>query len=178
MAEDLNIALTGIYNAYVDQIYRYCSYRLYSKDLAEDATSAVFIKLVQRFSELQHKSSPEIRRWLFGVASNVVAAHRRQKKHQQEIFTALSRAPNSGLVRDEPTFHRIDWPILYGAMSQLTDRQQDILILRFFHGMGTAEIAPIVEMTHVAVRVTLMRTLRKLKEILKESFEGDQAGSP
>ena len=178
MAEDITTLLAHIYSECFDQIYRYCTYRLYSQDLAEDATSAVFTKLVQRFPGLQHKTLPEIRRWLFGVASNVIAAYRRQKKHQKDAFRALSRASDRGLVLDEPRFHRLDWPLLHEAISRLTDRQQDILILRFFHGMETAEIAQIVGISHVAVRVTLLRILRKLKDQLQRPFEGDPTDSP
>lgn len=172
MIDNVTILIKGIYDAFFDQIYRYCTYRLYSKDLAQDATSAVFTKLVQRFPEIRHKSMAEIRQWLFGVASNVVTAELRQKKHQHEIFLKLSQGSGSGLVRDEPGFHRLDWPVLYGAISRLPDKQQDIVILRFFHELETAQIAKIVGMSHVAVRVTLMRTIRKLKEQLQEPFEG------
>jgi RNA polymerase sigma-70 factor (ECF subfamily) len=178
MADDTNILINGIYDAFADQIYRYCNYRLYSKDLAEDATSVVFTRLVEQFPEVRHKSPLEIRQWLFGVASNVIASHRRQKKHEQDTFRALSQVPDSGFVSDEPEFHKMDWPILYRAMSQLSDRQQDILILRFHYAMETPEIARIVGMRPVAVRVTLMRTLRKLKELLQEPFEGNPPGSP
>jgi RNA polymerase sigma-70 factor (ECF subfamily) len=172
MIDNVTILIKGIYDAFFDQIYRYCTYRLYSKDLAEDATSAVFTKLVQRFPEIRHKSMPEIRQWLFGVASNVVTAQRRLKKRQQEAFHELSQTSGSGLAGNEPRFHRLDWPVLYGAISRLPDKQQDIVILRFFHELETAQIAEIVGMSPVAVRVTLMRTIRKLKEQLQESFEG------
>jgi RNA polymerase sigma-70 factor (ECF subfamily) len=172
MMDNGTILIKGIYDAFFDQIFRYCTYRLYSRDLAEDATSVVFTKLVQRFPEIRHKSMPEIRQWLFGVASNVVAAQRRQKKHQQDVFLKLSQASGSRLVRDESRFHRLDWPVLYGAISRLGDKQQDIVILRFFHELETAQIAQVVGMSPVAVRVTLMRTIRKLKEQLQEPFEG------
>ncbi len=67
----------------------------------------------------------------------------------------------------------VDWPVLYQAIGRLTRTHQELVTLRFFQELSTAEIAAAMDMREGAVRISLMRALRKLKEELGGSFDGE-----
>lgn len=175
MSIDSQSRLADIYDAFLSEIYRYCSYRLYSRDAAEDATSCVFEKLIQHFPQVQGRSHAEIRRWLYGTASNVVVSQLREKRNRQTAFQELARSTDSLISTEGNDYPRLDWPVLYRAISTLKGKQQDIVILRYFEGLETSEIAQVVGMSHVAVRVSLTRAMRRLRQLLQVPFEGSDA---
>src|SRR3954465_7414840 len=59
-----------LYRRYVTAIYRYCYHRLGNAELAEDATSDIFLKALAALPK--HRSDESFRSWLFAIAHNVV----------------------------------------------------------------------------------------------------------
>ena len=173
MADPTN-EIEAIYNSLFRKIFGYLVYRLFRKDLAEDAASAVFLKLVEHFPKLKGKSQVEIRNWLYGTASNVAAAFLRDDRRQLKIMTELANAKHGGWVVNSDQVGRLDWPVLYQAIGKLKQKHQDIIVLRYFQGLETSEIADVLGLGHVTVRVSLMRAIRKLRRKLGKPF-GDSA---
>lgn len=168
MSDDWTQEIDELYTSYVREIFAYCVRRLACRDLAEEATSSVFLRLVKQYAELRARSRQKLRAWLYGTASNVVAAMLVDARHRQEIARELAR---QRLKLAEAEGHsRMDWPLLYEAISQLKERQQSIIVLRFFHGMETAEIAEALGMRHVTVRVQISRTVQQLRRKLENAF--------
>jgi len=169
---DLRDEIVGIYRSHFREIFAYCVCRLFAKDLAEDATSAVFLRLVEEYPTLRAKSGPEIRSWLYGTASNVMASYLREARRHREILAEVGRQRKGRLAHGLSPEDKPDWPALYEAMSKLDRRQQDILILRYFQGLETLVIAQVLGMKHVTVRVRLSRAAKKLKRLLETSLGG------
>ncbi len=163
--------IEDIYERHCDSIYRYCFYRLFAKDAVEDVTASVFLRLVQRIDELAGKSETELRRWLYGTASNAITRRLRMKRHRDRVLAAARRcAVGAGSGGRAEGFDRLDWPILYEAIVRLKPRYQHVIVLRFFEALAPGEIAGILGMTPVAVRVTTLRAIRKLRRHLGPAF--------
>jgi RNA polymerase sigma-70 factor (ECF subfamily) len=169
---DVRAEIVRIYGNHFREIFGYCVHRLFTKDLAEDATSAVFLRLVERYPALRTKSGPEIRNWLYGTASNVMAGFLREARRRKEVLAEVARQRQDRLAQGLSCDGELDWPALYEAMSKLDRRQQDILILRYFQGLETSAIAQALGMRHVTVRVRLSRAVKKLKRLLEKSLGG------
>lgn len=169
VAESVADDIADIYRSCFRQIYAYCAQRLFCKDLAEDAASAVFARLVEQYARLVGKSRLEIRNWLYGTASNVVARCLKDRQRRQLIADELARRAQVG-ERSVPGKH-LDWPRLYEAIGRLRRRDQDIVIMRFFQGLKTAEVADTLGLRHVTVRVLLSRAIKKLKRELGVAYE-------
>ena len=60
-------AFEGLYDRYLDPIYAYCHRRLGTRELAEDATSQVF---VQALAALPRFRAHSFRAWLYTIAHN------------------------------------------------------------------------------------------------------------
>jgi len=66
-----------------------------------------------------------------------------------------------------------DWPRVYQAIGKLNRKEQTIVTLRFFEHMDFTAIADIVGAKESSVRVTLHRSLKKLRNHLKAVFGGE-----
>ena len=139
----LKSEILGIYDAFFRKIYSYLVYRLYTPELAEDATSAVFTTLVEQFPCLGHKSQEEIQSWLYGIASNVAASYLSDARRQDEIRDQLSKIKETV---GASSMRHVDWPVLYQAIGRLTRTHQELVTLRFFQELSTAEIAAAMDM--------------------------------
>jgi RNA polymerase sigma factor (sigma-70 family) len=162
--------ILAVYAAHVREIYAFCLRRLASVQLAEDATSAVFLRLVQEYETIGDRGKQGIRYWLYGTARNAVAKHIRDAGRHREVVAELTRlkeADQSNGVRGDP----LDWPVLYEAIGKLKWEQQDIVVLRYFQNLTTAEIAAVLDMKHVTVRVHLSRAVKRLKQELGAVFD-------
>ncbi len=153
-----------------DGVFRYCAYRLFRQDFAEDAASAVFVKLVEKYDTLKGKSEKEIRNWLYGAASNVVAGYLRDVKRQRKIFSAYSRQNKKfGLSgdngNDEP-----DWVVLYQAVGKLSPRDQKIIALYYFEGLSPVKTAEILGLKNGTFRVGLSRATKRLRRKLGNNY--------
>lgn len=162
--------IVELYRAYIGEIFAYCVRRLASKQLAEDATSAVFLRLVEQYPVLKHKGRKRIRSWLYGTASNVIARFLRDASRCRDIAAELGRRRRSRFADDPEEHGHLDWPILYEAIGRLKRRHQEILVLRYFQGLETSAIAAALGMKHVTVRVQLSRAVKRLRRELEAAF--------
>ncbi|WP_190010425.1 RNA polymerase sigma factor, partial [Streptomyces anulatus] len=55
---------------------------------------------------------------------------------------------------------------LFRALRQLTDRQQDVMVMTYLQGMNAPEVAAVLGMSSPTVRSTVRHSLRRLREIL------------
>jgi RNA polymerase sigma-70 factor (ECF subfamily) len=161
--------IVEIYRDFSKKIFGYCVARLYLKDFAEEATSTVFTRLVERYDELRNKSRREIGNWLYGTASNVIRRYLHDAKRRADIGAQLARQRQD---RDEAqlrSYERFDWPVLYRAIATLNQQQQDIIVMRFFQELETSVIAEMLGIKHVTVRVDLSRAVKKLRKELEKT---------
>jgi RNA polymerase sigma-70 factor (ECF subfamily) len=156
----------ALYDAFFGEIYAYCAYRLYRRDLAEDAAAAVFLKLVQNYHKVGGRGRNGTRNWLYGTASNVVKKHLRDTKRQKLIAEALQQDLAEGSRKRSSAGTDDRWPAVYEAFSDLGAVDQALVALRYFSGLESPEIAEIAGMKPVAVRVRLLRAIRTLRRRL------------
>ncbi len=162
--------LEDVYERYFDRIYRYCSYRLFAKEAAEDATATVFLRLAERVGEFERKNELELRKWLYGTARNAVSSHWRSRKQRMKILGAICEERRGDLEHygDAEGSKGVDWSNLYLAMSRLNAKQQHFVTLRFFEGYRPKEVAELLGIRSITVRVTVSRALKKLRKYLTE----------
>ena len=161
-----------MYERYCDQIYRYCVRRLFVPEVAEDATSTVFLRLTEHLDRLKTTDQAGIRRWLYTVARNVVNSHIRTAKRREEIFQAVWRERAATREQADPS-DKADWPVLYQAIAELKPAFQDVIILRYFEGLAIREIAEILGRRPVSVRVALFRGIKEMRGHLGSSLSND-----
>lgn len=164
-------ALAAIHDCYFDDVYKYTLYRTNDPMVAEDLTSEVFTRFLEAL--LDPKRPPQqVRHWLMGVASHVVADYyRRVYRHEPDKLDPELplRDPNEC---DPCERLEIDQRrrALHRALGQLNEEQQEVLSLRFGASFSLKETAEVMDKTVGAVKVLQYRALKNLRMWL-ESWE-------
>jgi len=180
-------AFALLYDRYYPQVARYCRRRLFDRTTAEDLTSDVFLRVASHWGASHSGTSPgrtetDFRRWLFRITTNAVNAHLRQSRRRRVLWEAAARSRSNPAGNSPPSPgqpDKLDWPAVYQALLELSERDQTIVSLRFFAGCTHEEIAEIVAATPGAVRTALSRTLTRLREKFKPTVPTDRTlGTP
>ena len=161
-------ALKTIHDQFYPVVYKYVLYRLNDPVTAEDITSEVFTRLIETLQS-PSKKPRDLRRWLFGVAHNIVVDYQRQ--HYRYQWSALNT--EQPLIADDNTDPvsllegSMQIQALYSALNKLKPEQREVLALRFGAELSTKVTANIMHKSVNAVKVLQYRALSALKNILE-----------
>jgi len=159
-------AIGAIYDQYFSEVYRYVLYRIGDQVLAEDIASDVFIRLLEAVKDGRAPQT-NLKGWLIGTASHVVADHLRKKYRRPEneipeSLPDLNPSPASEVDKREQN------RAVQSAYKQLTSEQQDVLALRFGQGYSLEETAEFMNKNVNAVKALQFRALAALQRELGE----------
>jgi len=154
-----------LYDAYMERIYRYIYFRVTDDKLAEDITSQVFLKAWGKLDTYRTGQSPFVA-WLYRIAHNAIIDHYRTRK----VAISLEETNAVELSHVDDVDEKLDLQIqlreLREALQGLTEKQQQVLILKFIDGLSTTEIAQQLGKQQGAVRALQMRGLHRLAKCL------------
>jgi len=165
-------AFALLYRRNYDVIFKYCVHRLFDRHTAEDVTSQVFLKVVEKFHSFEGNER-QFRNWLYKIVTNAVNEHLRKsarRKTALKIFREQLKNRNSTF--EKPT----KLAILKQAILTLKPRYQTIITLRFFENLKLTEIAEVLESNPGTVRSQLSRALKRLRKKLAVAGLNDLAG--
>ena len=160
------IVVSDIYDRYQRGIFRYLYYRVGDQQTAEDLTSEVFLRMIEKLSSYQdHRIS--FQAWLFQIARNLSIDHYRKmsiRKNVQfeEEFPSPGEEPLE-LIDRELTSDKLN-----RALGELPDNQRDVIVMRFVVGMPIGEVAETLHKTDDSIKGLQRRALLALREILTE----------
>lgn len=87
-------AFSVLYRRHYDDLFRYCVHRLFGRHLAEDITSQVFLRVVEKFNTFMG-SENQFRGWLFVIATNFINEHLRKAAVHKKAQKYLKENPNN-----------------------------------------------------------------------------------
>ena len=149
-----------IFDSCYPKIYQYCYLRTNSPSTAEDLASEVFLEALRGIHRYEHRGIPLLA-WLYRIARNVTADHIRRSLRWHVV--PISDNSLEATDRADATMLRHD---MFAAISQLTDDQQQVIVLRFFQGFSSEETATLMRRRSSAVRSLQHRALGTLRRIL------------
>jgi RNA polymerase sigma-70 factor (ECF subfamily) len=169
----------ALYRKYVAQVYSFAFHELGDHHEAEDVTERAFLLALgglPRFrEEAPAEAGPEastFRVWLFRIARNVVANHRRTLRRRPTApLDAAATTPAPDDVEGDIVAHA-EASAAWAAVSRLPGDRRRAVVLRFVEEMSTAEIAGVLGRSEGAVRVLLHRALRTVARDLGARGEG------
>jgi RNA polymerase sigma-70 factor, ECF subfamily len=145
--------------ALISRVYSYVAYRLGDGPDAEDVTSEVFERAV-RYRGSYDRSKGEPAAWLLGIAQRCTSAALAARKQDH---TELRDDHGSAGFEDE-SIQRLT---LAAAVTQLSERDQELIALRFGADLTAGQIARVLDAKTNAVEVALHRALERLRSILE-----------
>ncbi|MBI3287783.1 MAG: sigma-70 family RNA polymerase sigma factor [Chloroflexi bacterium] len=154
-------ALGSIYDRYQPALYRYIYARTGNAAIAEDLSAEVFTRFLQTLRSGRHppRSLPA---WLYGTAHNLVADHYRERRPSAILLDeSLAGSENSPLERLS------DVEQVRAGVRQLSEDQQQVLILKFVEGLSNGEVAQVLGKNEGAVKALQFRALTRLAQLLR-----------
>jgi RNA polymerase sigma-70 factor (ECF subfamily) len=168
-APSLSLAdFSARYRHFYPKVFAYVYGRVQDKEVSLDIVSEVFEKALAKGSSLRSDGAFEA--WLFTIARNAVASHWRKEKPAAKALHSVAweweltqhhRDPEQALLERE------QMAILVYHVHQLSQREQEILSLKFDAELSNQHIARVMGTSEVNVRVTLYRALHKLRDRMK-----------
>lgn len=158
-------AFGELYTKYAGLILRYLYARLHEQEGAQDLTQEVFVRVIKGIGGFEYRGEKSFLGWLYTIAGNVLIGQARRKR---AISTPLDES--LGLIdpRGQEAVRSIfDRVALEQAIVQLTDDQQQVLVLKFFADMTNQEIATTIGRSEGAVKALQHRALHALQQILE-----------
>lgn len=168
---------TAIYDRYFAGVYRYVAGRL-GPQPADDLAAETFLVAFRRRDRFD-PARGGVRPWLFGIATNLVAQHRRtETRRYQALARAGARAePIAGSHEDRV----VTWvtaeglqPQLARALAALSREERDVLLLMALIELSHEEIAQALGIPYGTVGSRLNRARRKLRAVLHQEDTTDE----
>ena len=160
-------AFVRLYRRHYDAIFRYCVHRLFEKTAAEDVTSEVFLKVVEKFDYF-NGSEKQFRNWLYKIATNAVNNHLRKSARRNNLLKIAGEQLTEKAENCEQAVEKM--AILKVAMLTLKPKYQTIITLRFFENLKLTEIAEVLDCNSGTVRSQLSRALARLRKKMGKEF--------
>jgi len=157
-AEFLNIVLP-----FKDKIFRLAKRLLVSTEEAEDATQEVLIKLWKNKEQIQNYKNVEA--FSMTMTKNF-CLDKLKSKHAQNLKIVHSnyKDENTSLQKQIELNDSIDW--VGKIIGDLPQQQKMVIQLRDIEQYDLDEIADMLDMNNTAVRVTLSRARKAIREQL------------
>lgn len=156
-----------LYTVYAEKIYRFIYYKTFHRETAEDLTSDVFMKAMERINQYDDAKGM-FSAWLYRIARNTVIDHYRTRKPTEDIEDGWSFSSSTDIERDVEADVALEK--VQAALQTLKPEQREVVIMRLWDGLSHQEIAEILGMTESNAKQIFSRTVRKLREDFGQSL--------
>lgn len=161
---------------YRDQVYATAWHLTHNAEDSLDVTQEVFIRAYRALSS--YRGNSRFGTWLHRIALNTGIDYiRREKRHRHATTDDITKADDSGreaadsssspTQRDQVYEAELQRQVM-AALDQLSPRQKQVFILRYYHELDTKETASVLKCTEGAVKRHLFRAQKRLRELLRD----------
>lgn len=159
-------AFAPLYEAYAARVYNFCLRRLDNAQEAEDCASDVFVRALRSLPTYQGGTFAA---WLFQIAHYTLIDHLRRSRPAAPLEDEFSLPDSNGQTDYEAAELRMQ---IAQVLNDLSEEEGTILALYLDAELTSAEIGAVVGKSAGAVRVTLHRLFKRLREKLATEVEG------
>lgn len=160
--------LMRIYDAGVEEVYRYLRSRCGQRHLAEDLTADTFLAAV---GQVQRHAVDEVTiAWLIGIARHKLVDQWRRTARRPEVLID-GDVPHGDVGGDDSWSEVIDRQYIGVVMESLGPHHRSALVLRYFDGLPVPEVAVHLGRSIHATEALLVRARRQFR-IAYEREEG------
>lgn len=158
-----------LYDYYFPKVYSFVAAKCSNRDDAEDITGDVFVKVIENLPKFEWRGLP-FGAWIFRIARNTLIDYygKSGKTRTSDIEEAYGvsedeekTSPHKKAAQNELS-ERVK-----EIMKDLSDRDLQVVQLKFYAQMNNREIMQITGLSESNVAVVLFRTLKKIKPDLK-----------
>jgi RNA polymerase sigma-70 factor (ECF subfamily) len=170
VADGDQTAFRTLSNALSQKIFA-MAFRFLSGDRAsaEDVTQDVLIKLWQYAPRWEAGGS--VQAWISRLTYNAsMDVHRARKNKSDELPETLAEQETATDTITNKEYRKI----LLQAITRLPDRQQEALLLTYFHENSRRDVANAMKTTEKAVEHLVARGLKALEKLIPSNLNGEK----
>jgi len=149
---------------YGDPLYGYIYSITGNHHLSEDIISETYLRMVEKIDTYIFYGAP-FKAWLYRIAHNLAINAMKRERHTVDVDSAAVLAQT-----DDPAATieaRLESEALRSALAELTEEQQQVVLLRFVAGQTSREVAEALDKSENAVKQMLFRALRSLGRLME-----------
>ena len=168
-----------VYDRHAGDIHRYLLRRL-GADAADDLTADTFVAAFRARGRFDASRAGSARPWLYGIASNLAARHRRSEVRALRALARTGADPVAHSWVDQAdqrlAAQALNRP-LARALAGLSAADRDVLLLVAWADLTYAEVASALDVPVGTVRSRLHRARRRVRDELpgRPADEADEA---
>ena len=164
-------AFAEIYRRYYGRVFNYVRYRCEDLETTEDLTAQVFERLLVKIGSYCPERGP-FGAWLFAIVRNQVSGHWRSAHRRLWVsIESLWRWPSRDATPEQAALATEAHADLLAALRHLSERERDLLGLKFGGRLTNRQIAELTGLSESNVGVILYRAIGRLRAEL--AGEGD-----
>ncbi len=156
--------LVALYEESYDKVARYIFIRIGNQQESEDLASETFVRALRSLDSYQERGLP-MEAWIFKIAHNIVVDYlrkvsKRQMVNLDEVTIADDSNPEDEAVSNDQIAR------VTKALGGLSPSQREVIALRFFSGLSSAECAKLLGKQPGAVREMQSAAIKSLRQVL------------
>ncbi len=159
-------AFAALYNQHYQAIYTYIYYRVDNNQTAEELTSQVFVRMVEKIKTFKSRGRPFLA-WLYTIARNMITDHYRKNK-QAIIMPMDVHLPTEKCQPENEVDSRLRNECLRSAMDHLTEVQRQVIVGKFIEDRSNRDVAALLDKTEGSVKSLQHRALAALRRAIEK----------
>jgi RNA polymerase sigma-70 factor (ECF subfamily) len=160
------VAFLRLYDEYFPRLYNYARYRCGDAETADDLAAQAFERALAHLKDYDPQRAP-FGAWLFGIARNLVNDQLRAARRRDCLPLEVCDAHPAPVASPEERLIQVEAQAeLLAALARLSERERDLLSLKFGAGLTNRRIAEVTGLSEGNVGVILYRALHHLRLIL------------
>lgn len=152
-----------LYNLYVKKIYGFIYIKTMHREIAEDLTSATFLKAVEKIGSFD--ADTNFSAWLYAIARNGVIDHYRTQKQNLDIDDFWDLDSGDDFAESFANLETLQKVKSY--LKTLSAEQRELVLMRVWGSMSFKEIAAATGKSEGSLKMAISRILKEMK---KEDF--------
>ena len=162
-----------LYRRYYPGVLAFLCFLVGTPEVAEDLASLVFEKALTHLADVR---TPEAAGpWLFRIARNCATDYFRRCKPTVSLENLIVEEHPKTVSVEEGVIANEEQRHLLAHLGQLSERERDVIGLKFVANLNNREIARILQLPEGTVGSLLYRALRRLRAALDEEGGHDEA---
>lgn len=160
-------AFISFYQEHAPKLFKYCYFRVHSKEDAEDLAGKVFMKTWDYL--VAGNTIDSIRAFLYRSAHNLIVDFYKTSKHSREVplhdteGKPIDIPDDASFVKDLETRELVTE--VQEKLKDLPDQYREIIVLRYINDLSIGEIAKVTDMSENNVSVKLHRAINQLRRL-------------
>ncbi len=162
-------AFAVLYDFYFPKIYRFIFKRVGGKEATEDIVSVIFMKAFTGLKSFNPQREGSFSAWLYRIASHKLIDYYRYSGRRPTVALENISEPSDDKYNQQTDFFRQEErELVERVLAKLSDKDREILTLKFYADLSHAEIADILQTNVNNIGVMIYRALKKFKAICQK----------